>query len=150
MKYFCWLLLSPLVTWAQLPVPITPDWLKGGQSSAQVLHSTHVTLMGNNFRVIETNMIGKSRGFKLLGLITIKPASYTKAMSRLYGQAQIEAGRPQALANVVHESGSTFFILFSLPRVTVRADLLEFTDAGENAADENPATRRIRGRERQR
>ena len=128
MKYlFAALLLCALTATAQLPVPITPDWLKQTPSASEVLNSTHVTLMENNYRIVRTNIIGKSRGFKLLGLITIKPASTTRAMSQLYGKAQVEPGKPQALANVVRESGSTYLILFSLPKVTISADLIEFT-----------------------
>jgi hypothetical protein len=122
------LLFFPLLAVAQFPVPLTPDWLKQGSSSAEVLNSTHVTLMENNFRIVQTNVIGKSRGFKLLGLITIKPCSHTRAMSELYSKAQVQPGRPQALANVVRENGSTYLILFSLPKVTIRADLIEFTE----------------------
>ena len=84
---------------AQFPVPLTPDWLKQSPSSAEVLSSTHVTLMENNFRIVQTNVIGKSRGFKLLGLITIKPASNTRAMSQLYGKAQVEPGNHLVLGN---------------------------------------------------
>jgi hypothetical protein len=126
--FYAVVLFFPLLAFGQLPIPITPDWLKQGSSSAEVLNSTHVTLMEDNFRIVQTNVIGKSRGFKLLGLITIKPASNTRAMSDLYGKAQVEPGRPQALANVVRESGSTYLILFSLPKVTIRADLIEFTE----------------------
>jgi hypothetical protein len=140
MRYFYSVLLFiPWLAAAQLPIPITPDWLKQASSSAEVLSSTHVTLMENNFRIVQTNVIGKSRGFKLLGLITIKPASNTRAMSELYGKAQVEPGRPQALANVVRESGSTYLILFSLPKVTIRADLIEFTE--RNAELPRPAPR---------
>lgn len=140
MRYFYSVLLFiPWLAAAQLPIPITLDWLKQGSSSAEVLSSTHVTLMENNFRIVQTNVIGKSRGFKLLGLITIKPASHTRAMSQLYGKAQVEPGRPQALANVVRESGSTFLVLFSLPKVTIRADLIEFTE--RNAELPRPAPR---------
>jgi hypothetical protein len=32
------------------------------------------------------------------------------------------------LVNVVHERSSTYFILFALPKITVRADVIEFTD----------------------
>jgi hypothetical protein len=144
------LLLFPFAAAAQFPVPLTPDWLKQTPSAAEVLNSTHVTLMENNFRIVQTNVIGKSRGFKLLGLITIKPASHTRAMSQLYGKAQVEPGRPQALANVVRESGSTFLILFSLPKVTIRADLIEFTELPENAGTNEPAVVRVRGQQRER
>ncbi|HTD66884.1 MAG TPA: DUF6567 family protein [Candidatus Limnocylindria bacterium] len=152
MKYAYWVLCwFPLAVLAQLPIPLTPDWLKPASSSAQILSSTHVTLTGNNFRIVETNVIGKSRGFKLLGLITLKPVSYTRAMSRLYDQAQVEPGRPQALANVVHESSSIYLILFSLPKITIRADLIEFTGVVNNDTDhDEPVASRVRDRYRSR
>jgi len=146
---FAALLLLPLAALAQLPIPITPDWLKQGSASVDLLHSTHVTLMEDNFRIVQTNIIGKSRGFKLLGLITIKPASTTRAMSQLYGKLQVETGQPQALANVIRESGSTYFILFSLPKVTIRADLIEFTKPREGTEGSQGATSRVRERPRE-
>ena len=150
-SFYLVLLLFPFTAAAQLPFPALPDWMKPSQSSADVLNSTHVTLMENNFRIIETNVIGKSRGFKLFGFITFKSASHTKAMSRLYEKAQVEPGHPQALANVVRESSSTYLILFSLPKVTIRADLIEFTGGTEEEAGTNqPVAMHVRDRVRQR
>jgi hypothetical protein len=139
-----WLLLAglllPFCTFAQLPIPLTPDWLKaGGEKSFGVLNSTHVTLTENNFTIVETNVVAKSKGFKLLGLISLKSASYTKAMTDLYARAQVKQGHPQALANVVYESSSTYLILFSIPKVTIRADLIEFTGAASSGTSQPPA-----------
>jgi hypothetical protein len=141
---------------AQLPFPAIPDWLKPAQKNAEVLTHTHVTLTGNNYSIIEPNVIARSKGFKLFGLITFRNASYTEAMKRLYEKAHVEAGHPQALANVVHESGSSYFILFSIPKVTIRADLIEFLDLGETCDEEMagaiPArsSRPVRERKRER
>ena len=132
--------LWPCVALAQLPIPITPDWLKGGEKQAGVLHSTQVQLLGNNYRVLQTNIVAKSGGFKLLGFITIKSPSYVKAVSRLYARAGVEEGRPQTLANVVYETGGLNVILFSLPKIRVRADLVEFTDARDAGAKEAAVT----------
>ena len=71
--------------------------------------------------------MAKSGGFKLLGFITIRSPSYVQAMSRLYSKAGVVEGRAQALANVVYETGGMNLILFSLPKIRVRADLVEFT-----------------------
>jgi hypothetical protein len=61
MKWIYWtLLFLPLAAFAQLPVPLTPDWLKGGDKEAGVLHSTQVQLLGNNYRVLQTNLVAKS------------------------------------------------------------------------------------------
>jgi hypothetical protein len=126
----------PVAALAQLPIPITPDWLKGGEKQSGVLHATQVQLVGNNYRVLQTNIVAKSGGFKLLGLISIKSPSYVKAMSRLYAKAEVKEGTSQALANVVHETAGVNFILFSLPKIRVRADLVEFTDMPRPVSDE--------------
>jgi len=142
MKWVLMLLIScPLAALAQLPIPITPDWLKGGEKQAGVLHSTQVQLLGNNYRVLQTNLVAKSGGFKLFGFITIKAPSYVQAVSRLYAKAQVEEGAPQALANVVHETAGMNLILFSLPKIRVRADLVEFTDEPVPTAGERRAAR---------
>jgi hypothetical protein len=146
-KIFAALLLLPVLSAAQLPVPLSPDFLKPPSSSAQVLNSTAVTLAENNFRIVEPNVIAKSRGFKLLGFITLKKASHTIAMSRLYEKAQVETGRPQTIANVVHESGSMYLILFSIPKVTIRADLIEFTGPLQGTNDLPATTVKVRERE---
>jgi hypothetical protein len=116
----------PMAGLAQLPLPVLPDWLKPNQSEAQILNQTQVTLAGNNYNIIQKNIVARSRGFKILGLISIRSASYTEAMTRLYTKARVQEGHPQALANVVHERTSSNFILFTLPTIHIRADLVEF------------------------
>ena len=130
MKWVLTVLFSlPFAALAQLPIPITPDWLKTGDPAHGVLHTTQVSLTGDNYRILQTNLIARSRGFKLLGFITIKSPSYVQAVSRLCSQAQMEEGRAQVFANVVYETGGPNLILFSIPRIRIRADLVEFTRA---------------------
>jgi hypothetical protein len=149
MKWICPLMvLLPVATFAQLPIPLTPDWLKSGDKEAGVLHSTQVQLVGNNYRVLQTNVVAKSGGFKLLGFITIKSPSYVKAVSRLYAKAQVEEGQPQAFANIVYETAGMNLIIFSLPKIRVRGDLVEFTDMP--AASEEPQAVRVRAASRPR
>ena len=145
------LLGVPIVSNAQLPLATIPDWLRPAQKNVEVLSQTHVTLTGDNYRIIEPNVVARSKGFKLFGLITFRNASYTEAMTRLYQKANVEQGHAQALANVVHESASSYFILFSIPKVTIRADLIEFEPAEEVIEDEEMAeTSRVRAQERRR
>jgi hypothetical protein len=47
-------------------------------------------------------------------------------MDRLYGHAEVRPGAAQTLANVVVERSSTYLILYSIPRVSIRADVVEF------------------------
>jgi hypothetical protein len=84
-------------------------------------------LSEGNFSVVKTNVVGQARGFALLGFITLVPARFQTAMDQLYSKAGMQSGQPQTLGNVIMEKTSAYWILFSIPRVSVRADLLEFT-----------------------
>jgi len=88
---------------------------------------TNVQLSENNYRVVAANAIGRSYGFKLLRFIDIISPTYTRALSRLHKKAGLVEGKAQALANIVKEESSLDLIVFSIPRVTVRADVVEFT-----------------------
>ena len=106
-----------------------------GQPPVQANTHTAVNLSEGNFVVVKTNVIGRSKGFSLLGLITVYPATTTKAMSRLYAEAGMQEGRPKTMAHLVIEHSSMYFILFSIPEITVRADIVQFgpkveTDSG--------------------
>ena len=98
-------------------------------SALEIHNNTDVRLQEKNFIVIKTNVMGQSSGFSLLGVLTIVPAKFTKAMNRLYVQAEMQPGRPQTLVNLVMEKDATYFILFSLPRTAIRADVIEFIPA---------------------
>ena len=95
-------------------------------AALEIHNNTDVRLQEKNFIVIRTNVMGQSSGFSLLGILTIVPAKFTKAMSRLYAQADMQSGRPQTMVNLVMEKDATYFILFSLPRTAIRADVIEF------------------------
>jgi hypothetical protein len=113
--------------------------LAGGAPSASLeVHSqTAVRLSEANFVTLRTNLVGSSEGFRLLGFITLRPATVNEAMTRLYATAQAQEGRPETLANLVVEHSGIYVILFSIPRVTIRADLIEFIPAREE--DETPS-----------
>jgi hypothetical protein len=95
-------------------------------SAMQSESLTSVKLAEGNFVLVKTNVVGRSKGFALLGLIPLVTASSGKAMDRLYAQAEFEVGRPQTLAHIVTDRSGSYFILFSLPQVNIRADVVEF------------------------
>jgi hypothetical protein len=99
------------------------------EAALEIHNNTDVRLQEKNFIVIRTNVMGESSGFSLLGVLTIVPAKFTTAMSRLYVQAEMQPGRPQSLVNLVMEKDATYYILFSLPRTAIRADVIEFIPA---------------------
>ena len=107
-------------------LPVTSVIGSPNAAALEIHNNTDVRLQAKNFIVIKTNVMGQSSGFALFGILTIVPAKFTKAMSRLYAQADMQAGRPQTLVNLVMEKDATYFILFSLPRTAIRADVIEF------------------------
>jgi len=105
-------------------------FLAGCASTGDFPHvtGTSVDLSRKNYRVIKSNAVGESTGFSLLGFIPLASPRYTEAMTKLYAEAGLKEGEAQALANVSQEKSSTYLILFSIPKLTVRADVIEFQD----------------------
>ena len=98
-------------------------------SSHAITTATSVKLEQSNFVTVRTNVVGSSKGFKLLGFITLRPATLNKAMNELYANAHAAEGRPQTLAHLTVEHSGIYLILFSIPKVIARADLIEFVPA---------------------
>jgi hypothetical protein len=63
-------------------------------------------------------------------------------MHRLYANANMQPGRSQTLANLVMESDSKFFILFSIPKTSISADVIEFTSPSTATPDSPPRSPR--------
>src|SRR5262245_66008023 len=109
-------------------VPVSS--LLPGAATLEVHRETSIRLDQANFGVVKTNLAGRSQGFALLGIITIVPARFTDALNRIYSEAGMQRGRPQTLANITVERSSAYWILFSIPRVSVHADLVAFVADG--------------------
>jgi uncharacterized protein DUF6567 len=89
---------------------------------------TQVDLARKNYKVVRANAIGKSHGFCLLGIVPLSSPTYADAMTELYRDARVADGNASALTNVSQEESSSYFVLFSVPALTVRADVVEFTE----------------------
>jgi hypothetical protein len=64
-----------------------------------------------------------------LGFIHIVDPTHANAKASLYASVgQPLTGRSVALANETEDRSSLYLILFSIPKITVTADLVEFTD----------------------
>jgi hypothetical protein len=94
---------------------------------AQVNEQTRVDLAKDNFTLVKTNVWGRSKGFSLLGFVTIYPPTLTKAMQRMYGSAGMQTGQAQSVAHLIIEQTSSYWILFAIPKIDVRADIIEFS-----------------------
>ncbi|WAK02879.1 DUF6567 family protein [Methylobacter sp. YRD-M1] len=111
---------------AALPSMPALSGLIPAPAGTQILTATSVDLSRKNFKIVRANASGHSVGFSFLGLINLKSPGYDEAVTQLYKSAGITEGKPQALVNVMHEQTSTYFILFALPKISVRADVVEF------------------------
>lgn len=90
--------------------------------------ATAVNLTGNNYRIIQSNVSGESSGFKLLGLIPFVSPKYAVAKANIYKAVHEPlTGRSVALANQTEDRSTIYVILFSLPKLTLTADVIEFT-----------------------
>jgi hypothetical protein len=107
--------------------PASPSILAPfGQAQNPAHIQTSINLTEGNFTVVKTNLICHSEGFSLLGFIPIIPPKFTKAMNELYAKAEIQEGESKTLANMIVEHSGSYWILFSLPEITVRADVVQF------------------------
>ena len=96
--------------------------------------STGVALNGKNYRLIKGGAEGQSYGFRFLGAIPLASPHYADARHALYKSVEANeplAGRSIALANTMEDRSLLYFILFSAPKVTVTADVIEFTDKAD-------------------
>jgi hypothetical protein len=131
--------LALLVTGCAAVAPLTSMVTSSGLISSDQVHSeTSIRLEQANFVTVRTNVIGTSKGFKLLGFITLRPATLHTAMSRMYASAEAQPGRPQVFANLIVEHSGVYVILFSIPEVTTRADLIEYIDVSQPDEEELP------------
>jgi len=96
--------------------------LKGGNTN------TGVSLNQKNYEVIKPGAKGVSYGFWFL-FIPITSPNYADAKENLYNSVgESLKGRAVALANETDDHSSLFLILITIPRVTVTADVIEFTE----------------------
>ena len=94
---------------------------------------TQVNLSRGNYKVIKAGAVGRSYGFRfLLGIIPIAAPNTAAARADLYrscGQAM--NGNSVALVNVMEDRSTTWLLLFSVPKLVITGDVVEFNQ--ENA-----------------
>ena len=109
---------------------ITLFSVTGCASSGQIkgqTTSTGVTLDRMNYQVIKASAQGESKGFKLLGIIPFKSPSYAEAKSNMYNSLGVSLeGKAIAQVNQTEDRSSMYLILFSMPKLTLNADIIEY------------------------
>ena len=118
----------------------TAALLIAGCSSTEInspdkLTTTGISLSQPNFKVLKADATGTSHGFAFLGIIPIVNPKIAVAKERLYATVgEPIAGRAVALANQADYHSTVYLILFSVPKLTVTADVIEFVDPNAHAA----------------
>jgi hypothetical protein len=119
--------LGSLCAGCALPLPGLSASGGGGQQQ-EIKNITTVELSKGNFRIVKTNIRGTDWGINLLGILPIVSPDYTKAISQLYRSGAVTEGKSQAIVNILQQHTAPFFILFSIPRISFRADVVEFIE----------------------
>lgn len=89
--------------------------------------STGVSLSKDNYTIVKAGAKGESQGFYLFGIIPIVMPNYADAKADLYKNTNEKLeGRSIALANQTQDHSTIYLILFSLPKITITADIVEF------------------------
>lgn len=102
---------------------------------------TETRLDRANFRIVKARARGEDWGFRALGFLPLVSPSVGDAMDQLLVDVPSK-GRAISLANLTEEYRTLYFVLFSLTRVIVRADVIEFV---EESAAQLPASPSRRG-----
>lgn len=115
--------------------------LAAGCASSRVENNTpstqtQVNLNHANYKIIKAGAEGHSYGFRfLLGIIPIAAPSTAAARADLYNNVgESVKGRSVALVNVMEDRSTTWLLLFSIPKIVVTGDVVEF------AQESGPAT----------
>jgi Family of unknown function (DUF6567) len=90
---------------------------------------TQVNLTHGNYKVIKAGAEGRSYGFRfLLGIIPIAAPNTAAAREDLYRNVgQPINGKSVALVNVTEDRSTTWLLLFSIPKIVITGDVVEFT-----------------------
>jgi hypothetical protein len=96
---------------------------------------TQVNLTHGNYKMVKAGAVGRSYGFRfLLGIIPVAAPSTATARADLYRNlGQPVDGKAVALINTVEDRSTAWLLLFSIPKLVITGDVVEF-------ASETPAS----------
>ena len=92
---------------------------------------TQVSLTHANYKMIKAGAEGRSYGFRfLLGIIPIAAPNAAAARADLYRNVgQPVNDKSVALVNVTEDRSTTWLLLFSIPKLVITGDVVEFNQA---------------------
>ena len=90
---------------------------------------TAASVAGKTYKLVEGEAVGTSYGFKFLGIIPFANPHYGMARKDMLSSVQkAVGGRGASLSHETSDTSTIYVILFSIPKVTVTADVIEFVD----------------------
>ena len=96
---------------------------------AGIVGSVVPILSGPDYKIIKVAAKGESTGFRFLGIIPLASPKYSEAKQSLYESVgEPLEGRAIALVNQTEDRSFMYFILFSIPKITLTADIIEYLD----------------------
>ena len=98
-----------------------------GCAAVGVIPKSDTCLTQKNYQIVKTHLRGEDSGFRLFGFISLEEPTPDDAMRNIHEQVNM-VGKSMALVNVTSSVAVGNFILFSIPRLTISADLVEFTE----------------------
>lgn len=89
---------------------------------------TQISLTHGNYKVVKAGVAGRSYGFRfLLGIIPIAAPNVAAARADLYRNlGQPVNGKLAALVNIMEDRSTTWLFLFSIPKLVITGDVVEF------------------------
>lgn len=95
---------------------------------------TQIDLNHANYKMIKAGAEGRSYGFRfLLGIIPITAPNTAAARADLYSHVgESVNGKSVALINVTEDRSTTWLLLFSVPKLVITGDVVEFTVEGNS------------------
>jgi hypothetical protein len=92
--------------------------------------------------MIKAGAEGRSYGFRLLlGIIPITAPNTATARADLYRTVgESVTGKSVALINVTEDRSTTWLLLFSIPKLVITGDVVEFTGEGGQTQSNQPPT----------
>jgi hypothetical protein len=112
-------------------------FLSAGCSTTRVTNNasstqTQIDLNHANYKMIKAGAEGRSYGFRfLLGIIPITAPNTAAARADLYSHVgESVTGKSVALINVTEDRSTTWLLLFSIPKLVITGDVVEFTGEG--------------------
>lgn len=132
-------ILIPMVTALSAVVMLSVGCASANMADAPSTQ-TQVDLTHGNYKIIKAGAVGHSYGFRfLLGIIPITAPSTAAARADLYGSVgQTVNGKSIALINVVEDRSTMWLLLFSIPKIVITGDVVEFAEETNPSASPSP------------